>query len=111
MLKPSYKIQRGTFLTPDQLDGVGVDLDGWLGRKVRLSFGLGVLVKMAGDHHAVRVRIKCETPGCRDTKTVYARPAAPGGWCFVYNRRGKFMADMRDQCFICASCKKRGLRP
>lgn len=39
---------------------------------------------------------------CQCTNTVYARSGLhSGAWCYVYNVEGEYLANLRDQCYVC----------
>lgn len=89
-------------------------LDYYVGRKFRHVWGTGELVKLSkdGEHpprYGVRVRLACGTEGCKNKITVYAAPGCHNGaFCYVYDREGNYLADLRNQWFKCNSCSKRG---
>lgn len=98
-------------LSPDQLDersDSGKSLDLWLGRKVELHFGSsGILVRHKTRKFAVRAQVHCNQ-GCGRRRTVYAVSGLHNGaWCYIYDRHGNYLANMRDDVYNCGRHKKR----
>lgn len=92
-------------LRPEELDrrtDSGKSLDLWLGRKVSLHFGsTGVLVRHKTRKYAVRARVVCHR-GCGRGRTVYAVSGLhSGAWCYIYNLKGKYLGNMRDDVYNC----------
>ena len=55
---------------------------------------------------AIRVALPCARCG-RNPTTVYARSGLHrGAFCYVYNFRGEYQANLRDQEYICPRCEK-----
>jgi hypothetical protein len=86
-------------------------LDYYVGRKVRHVWGTGTIVKMK-EGYGIKVRLPCSHAGCRRTITVYAKPGCHrGAFCYVYDKDGNFLADLRDQSFDCGKCvSKKGAK-
>ena len=75
----------------------------YLGRKVQLVHGTGIIAQMAArGEFGIRVRLKCSHVGCNIRHTVYAKPGChAGAFCYVYDREGNRLADLRNQQFAC----------
>ena len=73
----------------------------YLGKKVLTYFGLGKLVRLKDGGYAVKVKLICSHEGCKRYYFAYLRPGPGGPDHYVYNFQGKYLADLRDQCFAC----------
>lgn len=92
-------------LTPDQLDertDSGKSLAAWLGRRVRLHFGpTGPLVRHKTRKFGVRFFFKCPRCGRKEGPIFAVSGLHAGAWCYIYNRDGKYLANMRDDNWNC----------
>lgn len=81
-----------------------MEMDRYLGWKVESNVGNGTIAKMADGGYGIRLRLPCNR--ChKSRKTVYARPGCHvGAFCYIYDRYGKFLADLRNQEFVCWRC-------
>jgi hypothetical protein len=71
------------------------------GQKVNSNFGVGTIVQLRDGTHGIKVRLLCQHEGCRKTRTFYLGPGPGGPDHYAYNIKGKYMADLRDQSWVC----------
>lgn len=90
-------------------------IEEYLGRKVRHFWGEGTIVCLPGfadsDAHVKKYGIEVTIP-CRCGKvdyTTWARPGChTGAFCYVYDKDGEYILDLRNQTFVCKECKSKG---
>ena len=76
-----------------------------VGKEVDYHLGTGVLSKMDGGRYGILLSIPCYD--CLKSEIeVYARPGLhSGAFCYVYDKAGKYLANMRDQVYTCEGCR------
>lgn len=87
-------------------------LDYYVGRKVVHIWGTGEVVKIGKTkrrdaRYAIKVRMPCYY--CKTSRvTVYAQPGCHNGaFCYIYDRQGNYLADLRNQIVVCRRCAEK----
>jgi len=85
-----------------------------LGKPIDSYFGIGRFVKMGDGFYGIRMRMYCwyrydktEKKKCNRWQVAYLRRGAAGPDHCVYNYKGKFVGDLRDQVYVCPDHKRR----
>jgi hypothetical protein len=83
---------------------VSREIERYRGARVPHHRCIGTVVKMRDGGFGLRIRIKCAY--CSKRVTVYARPGCQRGFfCYIYDRNGKFLADLRNRMVVCEGCR------
>lgn len=97
----------------DDLEDAGQSLEPYVGWKVSHDMlGTGVLVRLTKPEvspakYAVRWRVKCGTDGCKRRITILTKSGChKGAYCYVCDKDGKYLADLRNQYCLCATCAR-----
>lgn len=88
----------------DDLEDAGVSLEGYVGWKVTHDIlgTSGVLLKLKSGKYAVRWKIKCAKSGCTRRVTILTKSGChKGAYCYVCDRQGEYLADLRNQQCVC----------
>ena len=73
-----------------------------LGKRVQTyAYGVGTLVMIKDGYPAIRVRMYCGRDGCKHYMVGYLRRGPGGPDHYVVDYRGNYLADLRDQEFVC----------
>lgn len=96
--------RRPDLLTPEELDDMSdAELQRSVGRGVDTYVGVvGDVFRCKDGGIRVRVRLPCAKCGRRKTHYLSGGPHH-GALCYVYDTNGSFLADLRNQQFVCDS--------
>jgi hypothetical protein len=96
-------------LTPEDFDEMNVrDLVAAIDREVDTYIGVvGRVVKCKDGVIRVRVRLGCSHDSCRRWGIAYLRGGPhSGALCYAYDTNGNFLADLRNQNYVCSDHSK-----
>lgn len=94
----------------DDLEDAGMPLAPYVGWKVSHDMlGTGTLVRLpvadegvSAQKYAVRWRVKCGKERCKKRVTILTKSGChKGAYCYVCDRSGKYLADLRNQYCVC----------
>lgn len=98
-------------LTPEDFDELDADeLIAAIGKEVDTYAGVvGRIVKCKDGGIRVRVRLSCPHDKCRCWSIAYLRGGPhSGALCYVYDTNGNYLADLRNQNYVCNDHSKSG---
>lgn len=95
----------------DELDNIidalvdnGVSLDILVGSKVIWHDEHKSPIVAHGSGIAIQKRLYCHRCGKRGTTVYLSGGMHRGAWCYAYNKRGQYRANLRDQDYVCQEC-------
>ena len=91
----------------ERLTELGVSHHELIGKKVIWHDNRRTTVVINGDTIALRKRLHCHRCGKLGITVYFHSGLHRGAWCYAYNKRGKYLANMRDQNYVCVECNQK----
>lgn len=102
---------RSREMSTSQLDDMlveEIDIQPFIGWRVRHEFWSGELVRLNSGKIVVKVSHSCAMEGCRNRPTIYlGSGVGHGAFCLVFTKDGHHVGDLTNGQILCTSCARR----